>query len=354
MSGTRTRRSPSPARLVPILLLLFTTGCATQIRVNMLQPAAYHEASLTKVVAVLPFDGPGGAEFAAEMEGVLNSINIDDKPYFTLVDRASSDKTVSELKLSQSGLIDPKTAVKIGRLVGAQGIYTGVVGAYGWQDTPFKAKRSECVKREVRRGKDGRLYEGACIRWRTFYVNCIKRTASISGTPKLVEVETGRVLYARNLSGAAESSGCEDTRPAADGEALFTRAKETAQAQFRRDIAPYYVTREITLMDTGDGITAPEAKEKLKQGIAYAGKGRLDMACELWGAARILSPDAVAIQYNLGVCAESRGDFEAALRLYRQADRLLGKPDDNITLALNRAGQALQNQKKLKEQLQEE
>jgi len=62
----------------------------------------------------------------------------------------------------------------------------------------------------------------------------------------------------------------------------------------------------------------------------------------------------VAIQYNLGVCAESRGDFDAALRLYRQADRLLGKPDDNITLALNRAGQALQNQKKLREQLQEE
>ena len=171
MSGIRTRRPLPPGRLFPVLLFLLATGCATQVRVNMLQPAAYHEASLTKVVAVLPFEGPGGAEFAAEMEGVLNSINIDDKPYFTLVDRASIDKTVSELKLSQSGLVDPKTAVKIGRLVGAQGIYTGVIGAYGWQDTPFKAKRSECVKREVRRDKDGRTHEGACIRWRT---SCIR------------------------------------------------------------------------------------------------------------------------------------------------------------------------------------
>ena len=150
---------------------------------------------------------------------------------------------------------------------------------------------------------------------------------------------------------AAESSGCEDTRPAADGEALFTRAKETAQAQFRRDIAPYYVTREITLMDTGDGITAPEAKEKLKQGIAYAGKGRLDMACELWGAARILSPDAVAIQYNLGVCAESAGDLDAAQTLYAKADNLLGKPDEDITQALSRVAEGIKKRDRLKKQL---
>jgi hypothetical protein len=61
-------------------------GCATKIKVNMLQPAQYHEASLTKAVAVLPFGGLGGREFAAEIEGVLAGIGIDDKQYFTLVD----------------------------------------------------------------------------------------------------------------------------------------------------------------------------------------------------------------------------------------------------------------------------
>ena len=40
------------------------SGCATQVRLNMLLPADYHEASLTKTVAVLPFGGPDGAAIA--------------------------------------------------------------------------------------------------------------------------------------------------------------------------------------------------------------------------------------------------------------------------------------------------
>ena len=67
------------------LLLLITgllAGCATQIRMNMLLPADYHEASLTKTVAVLPFGGPDGAAATAEFEAVLGGINIDDKRYF--------------------------------------------------------------------------------------------------------------------------------------------------------------------------------------------------------------------------------------------------------------------------------
>jgi hypothetical protein len=96
------RNSQWPGRLTLLLfVVLLSTGCATKIKVNMLKPAVYHEASLTKTVAVLPFSGPGGSEFAAEMEGVLGSINIDDKPYFTLVDRAAIDKTLSELKFSR-------------------------------------------------------------------------------------------------------------------------------------------------------------------------------------------------------------------------------------------------------------
>jgi hypothetical protein len=73
---------PRPANLVLLLfVILLATGCATKIKVNMLKPAQYHQASLTKTVAVLPFSGPHGSEFTAELEGILGSINIDDKAY---------------------------------------------------------------------------------------------------------------------------------------------------------------------------------------------------------------------------------------------------------------------------------
>jgi tetratricopeptide (TPR) repeat protein len=129
------------------------------------------------------------------------------------------------------------------------------------------------------------------------------------------------------------------------------QAKASVKNEFRRDIAPFYVTREIRLIDSTDGIESKEAREKLKRGLEYADKGRMDSACELWGEARNIASTSYALLYNLGVCAESRGDLDAALNLYKQSDKILGKPDDDITLALNRVGEAIKNRSKLKEAL---
>ena len=338
---------------LPVLCvaLLTFSGCATKIKVNMLQPAQYHEASLTKAVAVLPFSGPGGREFSAEIEGVLVGIGIDDKQYFTLVDRASIDKSISEMQFSQSGLVDQKTAVKLGKMIGAQGIYTGVVTQNNYDDSPYSERRSTCVRYEQKRDDKGKTYQGACIQWRYYNVRCTKRVANFAVSPKLVDVTTGRILYSRNLSATTNSTGCEDTRPVQSEMVLLEQAKDSVRKEFRRDIAPYYVTREIRLMDSTDGITSKEAIDKLKRGMEYADKGRMDSACELWGEARNIAANSHALLYNLGVCAESRGDLDAALSLYKQSDRILGKPDDDISLALSRAGEAIKNRNKLKEQL---
>jgi tetratricopeptide (TPR) repeat protein len=334
-----------------LLIMGLFTGCATQIRLNMLLPADYHEASLTKTVAVLPFGGPDGAAAAAEFEAILGGINIDDRRYFTVVDRLSIDKTISELKLGQSGLVDAGTAVRIGDLVGAQGIYTGIVTQSAWNDSHYRETRQECTQREAKRDDKGRTYEGNCIRWRSRQVSCIKRVAGFACSPKLIEIRTSRVLYARHLSGSADASGCEDENPLPGGQELLQKAREIAKAEFRKDVAPHYVTRQVSLMDDTAGMTSGDAKDKLKQGIEYAAKGRMDQACELWGESRILSPSAPSVLYDLGICAESRGDFDAALKLYREADKQLGKPDDRITLALNRMTEAIRNRTKLQEQL---
>jgi len=53
----------------------------------------------------------------------------------------------------------------------------------------------------------------------------------------------------------------------------------------------------------------------------------------------------------IGVCAESRGDLDTALSLYKQADKMLGKPEDDISLALNRVEGAIKNKSKIKEAL---
>lgn len=345
---------PQAARTLLLLLIaVFFSGCASSVKINMLKPAEHHQATLAKTIAVLPFSGPQGAEFAAELEGILGGISIDDRPFFTLVDRAAIDKIISEQKLSQSGLVDAKSAVQIGQMLGAEGIYTGAVTLAAATDSPYTERRQVCIEREIKKDDRGREYEGRCLRYRFYNVNCTKRLAQFSVSPKLIEVATGKILYLNNLKGTAASAGCEDRTPVKGAAELLEMAKNDVKRDFRKDIAPYYETREIVLMDSTTGIDSSTARDKLSQGIQFAAKGRMDNACELWGEANTLAPEAPSILYNLGVCAESRGDVEAALALYKKAEKRLGKPEDHIVAAIARTSEQVKNQQKLKEQLKQ-
>lgn len=336
-----------------IMLIVVATGCATKVRVQMLQPAKFHEASLTKAVAVLPFSGHEGHEFASEIESVISGVNIDGKPYFNLVDRTILDKAISEMKLSTSGLVDPSTAIKLGKMVAAQGIYTGVVTGSKTRDQRYTERREECERYQRRYNSKTKEYEetGRCASMRRWTVQCLSRTANFSATPKLISVETGKVLYAQNLSGTSTAKGCEDTTLPSDEITMLSNAKSQVLGNFRKDIAPYPQTHVITLLDTTKNIEVSVAKDKLKEGINWADKGRLDTACLRWGEAHNLCPDSPALLYNLGVCAESRAELQLAQDLYKKADQRLGKPDDDVTLALSRVSIALKNQKKLQEQM---
>jgi len=77
-----------------------------------MMPAMFHEATLIREVAVLPFDGREGTEFALEIEGALSGIRVSQRPFFTVLERAKLEKVLSEMKLSQSGLVDEKTGRK--------------------------------------------------------------------------------------------------------------------------------------------------------------------------------------------------------------------------------------------------
>lgn len=335
-----------------LLLLLVLAGCATKTRITMLEPAQYHEACLTKTIAVLPFQGPQGKEIASELEGVLGSISMDDKPFFTLVERTALDRVMSEQSLNQSGMITQESAAKLGKMVGAQGIYTGTVSMASYTDSPYREERSECSQYKTKYDKKGKPYQGNCTQWRSYYVECVKRAATFAVTPKLIDVTSGRIIYSHDLSASTESSGCSDGSPAVDGDQLIQRAKERVKQDFRKDVAPFPVTREIRLMDSTDGMESAAAKGKLRQGLNYAENNRFETACELWEEARALCPDSsYALLFNLGVCAESRGDAATAYELYKKADKLLGKPDEDITLALSRASSSVKRQKKLREQL---
>jgi hypothetical protein len=339
--------------LISLFLSIFMLACATPaIKTTALVPAKFHQASKLKEVAVLPFDGQHGKEFAYEIEGTLAGVTIDGRQFFALIDRTTLDKILKEQQLGQTGLMDEAAAVKVGKLAGAKGIYTGVVTAANSRDSHYTQARQECARKEIKYDKKGNAYEGNCISWRNHTVSCTKRDANFAFTPKLIEVETGRIIYSNNISETTSASACQDSgTPLPTAFDLIGKAKEATKANFKRDIAPSYLTLEIKLMDGKAGISSNEAVQKLDLGLDYAKSNRLDRACELWGEGRGISPNSPSLIYNLAICAEIRGDLEDALNLYKAADRALNKPDERITSGMGRVSEAINKRQDLKEQL---
>ncbi len=189
-----------------------------------------------------------------------------------------------------------------------------------------------------------------CTAWQNYPVGCTKRVATFSFVPKLIDVETGRILYSNSISHTVSDSACTDKRPVTDSLTLLNNAKAAVKNEFRSDVAPYKTDVTLELADSTDDIPTDEAKKKFKSGLSFARGNRMDRACELWKDASALSPKSFSILYNLGICAEIYGQLEQALDTFNKADRLLEKPDKRVSEAISRVSSSIEKQKRLQQQ----
>lgn len=329
--------------------LLFTLGgCATLLHgprttVMMPMPADSNEAAKVRRIAVLPFDGNQGKEFATEIQGVLAGVKINDTPYFSVADRGMNDHIFAEIKLSQSSVMSRDQALRLGRLLGVKGMYTGTAGNAVSSQSSYQETRSTC------NDTSGKLFS-KCKNPVNSTVTCSRIHVTYSFSPKLIDAETGQVIYARTIAESATSQSCPDSMaPALTTAQLTGQARQLALGDFLRDVAPSYQAVDIQLLDSAAGLDA-QAHAKLTQGISFAVANRLDRACELWGEINRGANKSSALYYDLGVCAEAAGSPDDALQLYTQADRLLDRPDEQVSVALARVRQAKRNAAKFSAQ----
>ena len=335
-----------------LLCAAMLTACAPpRVRSTILVPSSYHDAAKLRHLAVLTIEGKGGKAFASEIEAALATVLVDGRPYFTLFDRTSLDRILDRQDLAADQLSDPDTAAEIGSLAGVMGMVGGNA-VRRLNDTFYLEKHTFCLDREAS-PKNATKNDGKCLRSEQRSVPCSKRELTLTFTPKVIDVAAARIVYTRTLVATRTDAVCIDSgRPLASEAVLYGQAKEAVLGIFTTDIAPHYETFRFNLMDSDDGISHPQARKPFEAGLEFARKNRLDRACELWQTAAPLSPDAPALQYNLGVCAEIGGELGKAQALYQQADRLLDEPNDDVSLALRRINAALANQRQLDEQLE--
>src|SRR4051812_37321627 len=107
-------------RVVYLLLALGTLPTAMWAAAAPAQPATKPAAGSKVTVAILDFDAamPGNAEMGKQIGEIL-ALTLRDEEGFTLVDRAAIAQTIKEIELNLTGLVDAKTAITIGRQVGA-------------------------------------------------------------------------------------------------------------------------------------------------------------------------------------------------------------------------------------------
>jgi hypothetical protein len=329
---------------------LATTGTATgpAARVMSVAPAGSDGAARLREVAVLPFDGPSGREFAQEIEAMLASVVIGGKPYFRVADRQRLDATLREIKFSQSGVVNNQQALRLGKLLGVRALYAGGVNAPATHTSYMQEARMACAEHD---SKKTFLGVPRCKRWTENKVSCQKTEVTYSFTPKLIEAETGLIVYSESIQGMAAAAWCPDSAAPAPTQArLLAQAKASAMLQFRRQVAPSASKLDVQLMHSTDGVASEPARRKLAQGIEFAVAQRMDRACELWQEADSAAPRAVPILYNLAICAETSGEMERAAVLYRQVDRLLDRPDDRVSAALARMEKARTDKARLNRQ----
>jgi len=337
------RRKLALLPVIPLVLILLFTSCATKIKTTMLAPAKADAASKLRRIAVLPFSGRRDRNLNADIEALLVKIRVNGKPYFSVVERAAIQKILREQAFHLSGAVDQKTAVKVGRLVGAEGVILGTVTRNTTEDGRYSESRSRCVSKD----KDGK-----CKKWRGYSVSCRQRDAYFSFIPKVVSVATGEIVVSETLTGHTTDKACRDSgQPIRGRDEMLAEAKRQALSKFRCIMAPYNVCMEIVLLDDDDSNPPDAAEDRIKRGIKWAKAGRMDRACELWHEAGDIHPQGYAIHYLLGVCAEIAGNLDEALRYYQKADRLTGEPVEEINQALGRIRGRLEKEKRLNQQL---
>jgi hypothetical protein len=300
--------------LVFALSACFPPRVSTQV---LIPPAFEGGRELRDGIAVLPFDGEGGGGIARDIEGVLINYRLDEVPYFNVIGQSQIATALVEYGRTNGGVLDDAAVVRVGEVLKAKGVVLGRFSVAGRNDS-YTEDRKEPNKP-------------------AYKINCIKRTAQFSLTPRVVSVSKGRTVFTRQYTNSATQSWCPDSKqPLQSLSELAAPVIQYTYREFLLSIAAHYETVYLDLIETSEGIQNADALKAFKSGLEFATKGQLERACELWKQSDTLNPNHFAIVYSLGVCAEATNNLEQALDLYKRAQSLSPKPEDKIKNALAR------------------
>lgn len=243
-------------------------------------------------IAVDRFEGEDGGVLSQALEGELTGVRFGGQPYFRVV--------------------APESGVPTDALV------TGNVRV-GVDETGTTEKRKRCVEQDP-------ADKNKCLREEEYDLRCRRRIATVSTNVRLVAMGDGSVRYTRPLSARDEQTFCPDLKANRTVDAFVDQTLQSQVRTIRYDLAPSGFSDNVRVDENRKGL--PKAAADAFKNAIRQTKSDQAGACDSWTAiARDAEPTA-ALAFNLGLCAEARRDFTAAIDWYGQAQRLGSKNRD--------------------------
>jgi hypothetical protein len=252
---------------------------AETLPIEGVYPAGNDRLSALNSLAMGQFSGSDGQAMEIELEQNLRDVYVRGAPYFNMVPfrgKADADGTISG---SSSGRTESRNEL---------------------------GQREECVYRNAK---------GNCKEYRTVKINCTRRIVTLNYTVTVEGRRRDRV-FAITKTAVDSLLICPDSGEAPAVDVVIGRLVSGVASELRMQFAPFEMRDNIRVKEGVDGLQN-NAKKKFKEAVKLT-KRNVASACEVWGEVDQLVPNHAPTLFNLGLCAESKRDYNGAEALYKR------------------------------------
>ena len=276
-------------------LALATPAAAETLTVETYSPALSEAALGVQTLSVDRFAGREGARFSFMVADALQQASIRGRPWFTvLVDDGPGADAVLE------GRVTPHIA-----------------------EHRFRRKREVCWTYDE---------DGACSERRKVELDCIRLQADVRPDVRLVRRD-GALLWTFTSARGDQEEFCPDVDDYPDVRAMIMDVLPDLAHDIRRELAPTGTILPVRIMERRNGLSGDD-RDRFRDAVRLT-KSDESAACESFERLHSANPEQPSLMFNIGLCAERRGDHPLARARYSAA---LGseRSDDEASQGLRR------------------
>lgn len=257
-----------------------TQAGAETLPVSGIYAAGSDEAATVRTIALESFSGDKGTSLGFAISDSLETAVFDGEPWFLVYPTAGED--VDAVMRGSAGIEIRETDLE-------------------------DRKVTDCKKRD----KDKK-----CIEEKVTFYECTRLEVTLYPQLRLI-ARDGTEIYSNRTRLEDAKSYCanDSTLPSAD--AMLEGLIRSFAWTVRRDLAPEFRSEDVRVLESRKGMDRG-SRNAFRDAVRLT-KTDIDGACSAFAALESANPAHVSILFNIGLCAEGRGELDEAERYYGRA-----------------------------------